>query len=44
MIGLINLEVYNSTFNITKKLTNPNFLNILIQRVVVFYMKSQRED
>ena len=30
MIGLVDLEVYNSFFNITKKITNSNFIQILL--------------
>ena len=30
MIGLTDLEVYNSIFNITKKITNSNFIQILL--------------
>ena len=30
MSGLTDLEVYNSIFNITKKITNSNFIQILL--------------
>ena len=30
MLGLIDLEVYKSIFNITKKITNSNFIQTLL--------------
>ena len=38
MIGLIGLKKYNSNFNITKKLTNSTFINLLMKKVVVFHI------
>ena len=39
MIGLTNLELYNSNFNITEEKAHSNFINFLILRLVVFHMK-----
>ena len=39
MLGLVDLEVYNPVFNITKKITNSNFINFLIKMLVVFHTK-----
>ena len=39
MVGLVDLEVYNSIFNITQKITNSKFLNFLMKKLVVFHMK-----
>ena len=37
MLGLIDLEVYNSVFNITKKIINLNFILILLMN---FHLKN----
>ena len=37
MLGLIDLEVYNSIFNITKKITNSNSINFLMKKLVVLH-------
>ena len=39
MIGLTNLEIYISAFNITEKIIYFFFRNFLMKRVVVFHMK-----
>ena len=39
MIGLTNLEIYISAFNITERRINLFFINFLMKRVVVFHMK-----
>ena len=40
MIGLTDLEVYNSIFNITEeKKTNLNFINFQMKKLVVSHMK-----
>ena len=40
MIGLTNLEVHNSIFNITEEnKKNSNFINFLMKKVVVSHMK-----
>ena len=36
MVGLVDLEVYNSIFNITKKITNFKFINFLMKNLEVF--------
>ena len=35
MLGLVDLEVYNSIFNITEKIINLNFTNFLTKKLVV---------
>ena len=37
MLGLTDLEVYNSIFNITKKITNSNLIQTLLTK---FHLKS----
>ena len=39
MIGLTDLEVYNSIFNITKRITNSIFINFQMKKLVVLHMK-----
>ena len=42
MIGLTDLEVYNSIFNSTEELINSNFINFLMKKLFHFIHKSQR--
>ena len=42
MVGSTDLEVYNSIINITTKITNSNFKNILIKNWRRFIHKIQR--
>ena len=37
MIGVVDLEVYNSIFNITEEKTISNFINFLMKKLVVFH-------
>ena len=37
LIGLTDLEVYNSIFNETEQKTNSNFINSLMKKLVVFH-------
>ena len=39
MIGLVDLDVYNSIFNITEENNNSNFINFLMKKVVVLHKK-----
>ena len=39
MIGSVDLEVCKSNFNIQNILTNLNFINFLMKKLVVFHMK-----
>ena len=41
MIGLRELEVYNSIFNITKGKTSSNFIKFLMKKVVAFHTKKR---
>ena len=40
MIGLTDLEVYNSLSNITEENENLDFLNFLMKKLVVFHMEN----
>ena len=42
MVGLSCLEVYNSVFKITEKITNSKFINFLIQGLLVFLIKKSK--
>ena len=42
MVGLTDLEVYNSIFNITEEKIFLNFINFLTKRLVVFH--TQRSE
>ena len=35
MLGLINLEVYNSVFNVTRKIIDLNYVKVLRMNVIV---------
>ena len=39
MIGLTDLEVYNSNFKVTEKKTNSHFINFLMKKLVMFHME-----
>ena len=39
MIGLKDLEIYSSIFNITEENYNANFINFLMKKVVVSHIK-----
>ena len=43
MIGLTDLEVYNSIFNITEENNKLNFINFLMKKLVVFHIQKSEK-